>query len=527
MRQRRMGTGPVIETTVRIPSGDARHTVFGAIVDGQPATVVEIENDSPVPIAVALAIRPFTLVPDTSRPDAGRSRRRTAGGLRWLNLDDDVIHLDDGHAIVLPRPPSQAGGSVSHDVLDDLLDGRELAWEPATVQPGIDGSVANGVALYPVPHRTSLRLVIASPPSTDRLELPSPVDAPLATAVASGWTTVVDAAARFEFPDSGLSDAVAAARARLLLEAPGLPAALAELSPSAAPQLAALAAGGHDAEVSRCFAAVAAAFPRRLAPGDRASGAAEIVDALALAAELTNTAPDPAVLESVLQIVHVIERSVGRRPWRRTPSSGPKPPVVTAKRGLARLARLAGDREGSVRLLSELGPSDVGTGDWSGRSGASGAGPRRRRVVSEPVNAAALHAQLAEGAVAGSWGDDDPEVAARFVIAARSLLVDDGGNDLILLPGFAPSWRGGNVEVHEIPTTRGVLSYAVRWHGPRPALLWELAPYTPRSGPAVQVVLRCPALDPEWSTTEPGGETLLAGSAEPLPKAPMPGDSFS
>jgi len=45
------------------------------------------------------------------------------------------------------------------------------------------------------------------------------------------------------------------------------------------------------------------------------------------------------------------------------------------------------------------------------------------------------------------------------------------------------------------------LSFAVRWHGPRPALLWE--------APA-GVTLRAPSLDPGWSSHETAGETLLA-----------------
>jgi hypothetical protein len=59
--------------------------------------------------------------------------------------------------------------------------------------------------------------------------------------------------------------------------------------------------------------------------------------------------------------------------------------------------------------------------------------------------------------------------------------------------------------VHDAPTRRGPVSFAVRWHGSRPALLWD-AP----SGTTV----RAPALDPSWSSPTAVGETLLA---EPPP----------
>jgi hypothetical protein len=71
-------------------------------------------------------------------------------------------------------------------------------------------------------------------------------------------------------------------------------------------------------------------------------------------------------------------------------------------------------------------------------------------------------------------------------------------------PGIGPEWRGRDLEVLDAPTRAGRLSYAIRWHGPRPALLWEVA------DPAPGLCLRAPALDPAWSSTAPTGETLLA-----------------
>ena len=60
--------------------------------------------------------------------------------------------------------------------------------------------------------------------------------------------------------------------------------------------------------------------------------------------------------------------------------------------------------------------------------------------------------------------------------------------------------------VYDLPTRFGPLSYAIRWHGPRPALLWELTPH-PGQPP---VTLRAPALDQDWSSTQTSGEALLA-----------------
>jgi hypothetical protein len=68
--------------------------------------------------------------------------------------------------------------------------------------------------------------------------------------------------------------------------------------------------------------------------------------------------------------------------------------------------------------------------------------------------------------------------------------------------------------VHDAPTRAGLVSFAVRWHGERPAVLWD----APEG-----VTLRAPVLDPGWSVAGGRGETLLR--AWPRPAAN--GDAFS
>ena len=88
----------------------------------------------------------------------------------------------------------------------------------------------------------------------------------------------------------------------------------------------------------------------------------------------------------------------------------------------------------------------------------------------------------------------------------RSELVADHEDELLLAPGFRQAWQGGPLAVYGLPTRFGPVSYAVRWHGPRPALLWELD-----SRPGLgQVTVRAPVLDQSWSSDQATGETLLA-----------------
>ena len=90
----------------------------------------------------------------------------------------------------------------------------------------------------------------------------------------------------------------------------------------------------------------------------------------------------------------------------------------------------------------------------------------------------------------------------------RAELVADHGETLDLVPGFRTAWQGGPLAVYDLPTRFGPVSYAVRWHGARPALLWELHP-RPDEG---SVTVRAPALDKDWSSDQLTGEALLSGS---------------
>jgi hypothetical protein len=119
------------------------------------------------------------------------------------------------------------------------------------------------------------------------------------------------------------------------------------------------------------------------------------------------------------------------------------------------------------------------------------------------------------GGCAGE-GHHGPATAAVLDLV-RTLVVADAPDGLWLLPAVPPDWYGQGLEAHDVPTAVGRLSFAVRWHGERPALLWELEPH---ADPAVRdavarllggpPTLRVPGLDPTWSSTELRGEALLA-----------------
>jgi hypothetical protein len=90
-----------------------------------------------------------------------------------------------------------------------------------------------------------------------------------------------------------------------------------------------------------------------------------------------------------------------------------------------------------------------------------------------------------------------------------------------LLPsGIPTSWLGANFEVHGVPTSaRSAISYAVRWHGDRPAVLWEQT--------GTPICLTAVAVDASWTTRAVQGEALWGAQvavAPPETIQPEPGD---
>lgn len=93
-----------------------------------------------------------------------------------------------------------------------------------------------------------------------------------------------------------------------------------------------------------------------------------------------------------------------------------------------------------------------------------------------------------------------PPAGVALLAWVEGLVVQDDGDRADLVPGFPVDWLGQGVEAYRVPVGAAEVSFAVRWHGERPALLWEC------SGP---LHLTCARLDPAWSSDATRGEALL------------------
>ncbi len=519
VRQRLRGCGPVTETAVRVPSGDVIQTVHAALVDGRTVAVVEVENQSPVPVALAIALRPYTL---DGEP----------GDLVVERISPTEYSVQP-HRLTLPRPPNEAGFAGDHDLLGMVEAGRSLSW-PDRAAGAANLPFPNAVVMVPVPHRTTYRYCLGPADlNVDVDQLPGP------DSVARGWNAVVESGGRFEFPDGGLAQLAGAARARLLLMDDRLPGVDGDLGTV----LAALAESGHGDRLGNWLPDLIDELLGHggLSPADEAGSAraAALVDGLsrALVVRRDQRSADEA-LPSLLHLTRALESRLSKptRSVRAREAEAPGEPArhwCRAATALAVLVSWLGQEDAAAglrRRMSDVANRIEATGheDSEVLITAGGPAPTGGRVGHDELIGWSQQANL----IRRWYGSDrsigsGPEAglvdAAAFWRAARHLLLTErvelAEPTIELVPDHPASWRGGSLEVHQAATLYGPLSYAIRWHGPRPALLWDASECRAR--------IVCSSLDPEWSTLGDRGETLLAGVADGLDHVPGPGDSFS
>lgn len=168
-----------------------------------------------------------------------------------------------------------------------------------------------------------------------------------------------------------------------------------------------------------------------------------------------------------------------------------------------------------------------------------GALARLARREAARVAASFAGGQAAVGAMAacagpgGGWASDrsgdDPAYRAAYLLGLADLLVAgrDGALDVLAGLGATADLAAARppVEVHRLGTAAGSLSFALRWHGAVPALLWEIVPPANRleswaaalagdgsgdgAGAEPPPRITASVLAAGWSTRQLAGEALL------------------
>lgn len=520
VRQSLVDSTPVVETVLRVPGGDAVHRCFG--VPG--FLVVEVENRSPSPFAVAFSIRPYDPMGATS--------------VRSVAVQGNQVLVDGRTALVLSGPPGRVAASTAElgDVAGAVLGGGAGASVAPTSCPV---GLASAAVLVPVAHRTSVRAVIPLDGGEGQVDgLPS------ADAAVRGWRAQGRTGLRANLPDRLLQRAFDAARSNLLLvecDDPG-PAEVAALV------VAALARTGRHSEADEL---VRTLWSRQRTDGsfDEPSGGAAPGGAhLWALGEHLRLRPDAGLAGAVDRSLVAAEGWLRDVEGRAALSPPGERWAAAGRRAAGQAAGEAGLAVAAAALLAGRAGGDITDEPTSSLTaagalalaGAVGASPGSPAVVGPAgydvvATAAAAAAEMAAGEPAAlerlawllgagdptwAWPDHvhprtgagsdgsghSPAATAAFTLLVRDLLVTEPApGHAVLLPLLPDGWRGQPLEVDDAVLSGGVrLSFAVRWHGERPALLWEAT--TP-------LRLTAPGLDPSFETTAAKGEVLLAAPA--------------
>lgn len=516
VRQTLIDDAPVVETRLRVPGGDVVQRVYGIRSQrmvGDEWVVVEVENLTPVPCAVAFVVRPF--VADAIGAAGQIEISPTLGG---VGRDEaHLIRVDSRPAVVLPRrPATMASGSLADGDVKGVVTAGEAGSE--LVDAKCSDGLATGAYIYPLAHTAKIRVLVPVGEMDPNETIGFPTVIPDVDSVGSGWA-IHARGPRVVLPEPRAEVAFDRAVRQLGLahdgsgvhrdgvDAPVIDAGATETILTALDMLdrpndvGPMVVGwadlvfGADTDSDVTFLATVAWHQRlHRVPGvlewvmadvaaaveriDRADRKGRLTPAQrARAARALGSTAEMLALGAQPQAAQQVEEVAGR-----IGSGGPAfEPVETYEKFLAVGERLGAGEPGAFEELETLLATASSTGTWPG-PGRDG-----RRI------------------------GHDLAASAAVVIAVRSLLVAERRDGLDLLPTMAAMWFGGGVEIHDAPTAWGKLSYGIRWHGQRPALLWDLQPHDDL-GP---VTLRTPSLDPEWSTTELRGETLLAEVAPP------------
>jgi hypothetical protein len=146
-------------------------------------------------------------------------------------------------------------------------------------------------------------------------------------------------------------------------------------------------------------------------------------------------------------------------------------------------------------------------------------GGRAGRGENPPTVAAVPHAHGEAWETVRRWvGEASPTwtwaaaaTGPQLLAAVRAVLLDDPADgSLALAPGWPSAWWGAPVSVTGLASRRGRVSWALRWHDDRPALLWEVEAAHPGDGRLGPPRLSAPGLDPGWRGGGWRGEALLS-----------------
>ncbi len=495
IRQGVAGDGVSIETRLRVPGGDIVHRTSSTPYKNSSLVVVEVENETPVPIALALFID------------------ETAA---W-ECNGGVLSRDQIPFLRADKPIADMWVASSEaDLLQLVKEEKNRAGEER-INPREGSHVA---VIFPLPHTTTLRFVVRTEPNHNLL--PSPDNIPSLEGIANGWNVHLDQGVSVEIRNGRLQDAVLSARRHLLVGSGQAPTSdywqLGVPKHTAALASVALCAWGHDEAGKHLLLQLLhdqplSTFQRR--------DLEEICYLLWASNEFLRIQEVDEVTELVSdwaidQIGNLIE-SIPRWRMRRHREFSFLHLGLESSVSLLKSA----DRGKEAQQLKAALPSVYKRNFASLHQDSLPSALLDKEQSSRPLlrylNVYAGGRQgfgnfdesmsVAEktGIFSSEERLQDPLASAVFLLAFRRALLGQPTSDaptVALFPDYDPHWFNIPVEVKNIPTRNGKIGYAIRWHGNRPALLWA-------GDSRSDVIFIAPGLDESWKSFESQGEALF------------------
>ncbi len=443
VRDALLAFAPVLKTSLRVPGGDVITHVYATVQGQRELIAFDVSNQSSAPVAVGFVVRSLT------------------GGV--VEIDGTTVRVGSRPVLFLPSQPV------------DRFSGAPDKTET-------DSTSAVATFVIPLLHRASLRaaalLGVASAIAAAATPVLSALPDP--DAVARGWGLQGGDVARVDGDDirHGHLRSLAAATllhadsVRALSMSGGDLVARCDLS------RALVAIGAHN-EALALLSNIDDVQGRKgeVGPIDDPATTAAVVAAVVVVGRCL---PDPTFGAAMVPMLSGALEFLLR-------SAKTHPAVVEAHSAVFLSASRLFDRvdesraaKNSVQAWKQLGAR------W----------PLAR--ASEPLLPAV-------GRGAALLPPDLPRTVNAVIDATDALVSEQSDGSLELFQGWTTAaLLGARVAIHQAPSPYGNVSVAIRWHGERPALLWDVA-----AAAADTVVVRCAVLDPTWSTTSHAGEALL------------------
>ena len=509
VRQSLVEATPVVVSGMRLPGGEIEQRSWCAVdgATGLPVFVVDFHNATSIPVALALAVT------------------AASGSSSTIDVVDGVVAVDGDGVALFSRQPSRYGiASGERSAQEVTIAGEAVPEFPRGGVASKSGSTTVGF-VFPLPHTATLRAVLPLRPSvapSDLLRIDSSALPPQDRVVA-GWKTQLARAPRFDLPERQAEEAIDAARSHLLVHVAGD-------DPLRWPGVAVDGLERSELTLALDEQGLAAEAERLLVSstdlqnadgsfdGQRLDATASWLVAVERHASLTaDAAFGQAMVERVASAAHWLskrQRGSRLRPSRAFFGIGEGPDWLAVEDRPAYDARwTARAYRSAIGLLDAAGQPDAALAIGRHLAALTEEMSRRSFALEGPGDGALIpnailrvRNDLLEGEPLWTWRSEtdshDPAQTAAFLRRVRAIVVDDSGVTIDVLPGFDEEWLGQPVAVLRLPTIGGALSIALRWHGARPALLWEME--GDRS-----FTMTCSSIDASWSTSEQRGEVLL------------------